>query len=59
VLGGDPVRMITGERAISETLYNQIVEKYGLDEPFYVQYAHYMSDLVHGTWVSRTRRADR
>jgi len=48
VVGGDPVRMITGERAISETLYNQIVERYGLDEPFYVQYATYLNDLVHG-----------
>jgi ABC-type dipeptide/oligopeptide/nickel transport system permease component len=48
VIGGDPVRMITGEKAISETLYNQIVEKYGLDKPFYIQYYRYMSDLVHG-----------
>ncbi|OFW58125.1 MAG: ABC transporter permease, partial [Actinobacteria bacterium RBG_16_64_13] len=48
VLGGDPVRMITGERAISETLYNQIVEKNGLDKPFYVQYYRYMSKLLQG-----------
>ena len=48
VVGGDPIRMITGERAISETLYNQLVEKYGLDRPFYVQYGKYLSDLVQG-----------
>jgi ABC-type dipeptide/oligopeptide/nickel transport system permease component len=48
VLGGDPVRMITGEKAISETLYNQIVKENGLDKPFYVQYWRYLSDLVHG-----------
>ena len=48
VIGGDPVRMITGEKAISETLYNQIVQKYGLDKPVYVQYYRYLSDLVHG-----------
>ncbi len=48
VIGGDPVRMITGEKAISETLYNQIVERYGLDKPFYVQYGRYMADLVQG-----------
>jgi len=48
VIGGDPVRMITGEKAISETLYNQIVEKYSLDKPFYVQYYRYLSDLVQG-----------
>lgn len=48
VIGGDPVRMITGEKAISETLYNQIVERHGLDKPFYVQYGKYMVDLVQG-----------
>lgn len=48
VIGGDPIRMITGERAISETLYNQIVERHGLDKPFYVQYYRYLTDLVHG-----------
>jgi ABC-type dipeptide/oligopeptide/nickel transport system permease component len=48
VLGGDPVRMITGEKAISETLYNQIVKENGLDKPVYVQYWRYLSDLVHG-----------
>ncbi len=48
LLGGDPVRMITGEKAISETLYNQIVEDHGLDKPGYVQYGLYMRDLFHG-----------
>ena len=38
VLPGDPVRMITGERAITEALYNQIVKENGLDKPLYVQY---------------------
>jgi ABC-type dipeptide/oligopeptide/nickel transport system permease component len=48
VLPGDPVRMITGEKAISETLYNQIVEKYGLDKPLIVQYKNYFVNLVQG-----------
>ncbi len=48
ILSGDPVRMITGERAISETLYNQIVEENGLDKPVYVQYWRYLTALVHG-----------
>lgn len=48
VLGGDPVRMITGEKAISETLYNQIVQKHGLDKPIYEQYWRYLSGLVQG-----------
>jgi ABC-type dipeptide/oligopeptide/nickel transport system permease component len=48
VLGGDPVRMITGEKAISETLYNQIVKTHGLDKPVYEQYWRYLRDLVRG-----------
>lgn len=48
ILPGDPVRMITGEKAISETLYNQIVEEYGLDKPIYVQYVRYLGNLVQG-----------
>lgn len=48
ILPGDPIRMITGERAISETLYNQIVEKYGLDKPIYVQYGRYLTNLAQG-----------
>lgn len=48
ILPGDPVRMITGEKAISETLYNQIVEKYGLDKPLVVQYGNYMGNLLRG-----------
>ena len=48
ILPGDPVKMITGERAISETLYNQIVENHGLDKPIYVQYGRYLGNLVQG-----------
>ncbi len=48
ILPGDPVRMITGEKAISEDLYNQIVERYGLDDPLIVQYFNYLGGLLHG-----------
>lgn len=48
LLGGDPVRMLTGERAISETLYNEVVERYGLDLPWYEQYVNYMGGIFQG-----------
>jgi len=48
VLPGDPVRMITGERAISDTLRQQIVEKHGLDQPLLVQYRMYVTNLLQG-----------
>jgi ABC-type dipeptide/oligopeptide/nickel transport system permease component len=48
ILPGDPVRMITGEKAISAELYEQIVERYGLDDPLIVQYFNYLGDLFQG-----------
>ena len=48
VVPGDPIRMIAGEKAVPEAIYLQIVERYHLDEPIYVQYGYYMSDLLHG-----------
>jgi len=48
VLPGDPVRMITGERAISPELYQQVVEENGLDQPIWKQYLMYVGDLLHG-----------
>ena len=48
VLPGDPVRMITGERAISDELYQQVIEENGLDQPIWKQYLIYVGDLLHG-----------
>jgi ABC-type dipeptide/oligopeptide/nickel transport system permease component len=48
VIPGDPVRMITGERAITQVLYDQVVKDNGLDKPIYVQYWRYLSNLVQG-----------
>ena len=46
VLPGDPIKLITGEKQISEELYQQIVERYGLDQPIYVQYYRYVTGLL-------------
>jgi ABC-type dipeptide/oligopeptide/nickel transport system permease component len=48
ILPGDPIRLITGEKAISPTLYNELVEKYGLNDPLIVQYKDYLVALAHG-----------
>lgn len=48
IVPGDPVRMITGERAVSEEVRQAVTEKFGLDEPIYVQYVKYMEGLLHG-----------
>lgn len=48
VLPGDPIKLITGEKVISEELYKQIVEKNGLDKPVTVQYARYLGGVLQG-----------
>jgi ABC-type dipeptide/oligopeptide/nickel transport system permease component len=48
VVPGDPVKMITGERAISPAVYNQIRAEYGFDKPLPVQYVMYLNRLLHG-----------
>jgi len=48
IVPGDPIRMIAGERAVPEHIYQQIVERNHLDQPLRVQYGYYMWDLLHG-----------
>ena len=48
VLPGDPIRMITGERAISEELRAELVDRYGLDQPLHIQYVRYLESLLQG-----------
>src|ERR671919_1806912 len=44
----DPVRALAGETPVSEATRARLVEQYHLDQPFLVQYAHYMRGLVTG-----------
>jgi ABC-type dipeptide/oligopeptide/nickel transport system permease component len=41
---GNPFR--TSERAIPESIQQNLEEKYGLDDPWYVQYANYVKGVV-------------
>ena len=47
VLPADPVRQIAGRSATAETVQN-IREQLGLDQPFVVQYARYLGNLLQG-----------
>ena len=59
ILPGDPVKLITGERAISPALYNQVVKENALDKPLWYQYGRGPDDLSSGrtytTGVCRAR----
>jgi peptide/nickel transport system permease protein len=46
VLPGDPTYSITGPIA-SKELIEQTRHQYGFDQPLYVQYWHYVGDVVH------------
>jgi peptide/nickel transport system permease protein len=44
---GDPARTMLGQHATEKEL-NEIREKYGLDEPIYIQYGIWLNDVLHG-----------
>jgi len=44
---GDPARTIAGERA-SPQVIKEITQKYGLDQPAYIQYGIWLKQALHG-----------
>ncbi|MGY1742459.1 MULTISPECIES: ABC transporter permease [unclassified Blastococcus] len=47
-LPGDPVAALGGDRALPPAVEAQIRQDFNLDDPFFVQYAKYIGDLVQG-----------
>jgi oligopeptide transport system permease protein len=45
---GDPIRALAGERPLSESAYNVMVERYNLNDPFLVQYGKYVAGVFRG-----------
>lgn len=43
--GADPIQMRFGERTPPPEVKAQLIEQYGLDQPWYVQYGKYLADL--------------
>lgn len=50
LMPGDPVAALTGARPLPESTVQQIRLAYRLDDPFLVQYGHYMWGLVQGNF---------
>ena len=48
VLPGDPVRALFGIGRPNPLIAAEIRERFHLDEPYIVQYGHYLWDLLHG-----------
>ena len=47
MIPGDPARLLAGDRASNE-MVEHIREQLGLNQPLYVQFFRYVSDLLHG-----------
>jgi peptide/nickel transport system permease protein len=48
LIPGDPVEVMLGEERYDRTQYEILRQKMGLDEPLYVQYAHWLGRVVQG-----------
>jgi oligopeptide transport system permease protein len=47
-IASDPLQALAGERPLSESQRAQLTLQYRLDQPFLVQYGHYMKGLLTG-----------
>lgn len=48
LIPGDPVEALSGERGMSPERYQRILSEFGLDRPLYLQYFHYLWNVIHG-----------
>jgi oligopeptide transport system permease protein len=48
LLPGDPVAALGGDRPVSPAVAAQLRAQYHLDDPFAMQYAHYLGGILHG-----------
>jgi ABC-type dipeptide/oligopeptide/nickel transport system permease component len=54
-MAGDPVAVYVTSEKLTEAQILKIVKAHHLDEPLYIQYWYYLSDLLHGDWgISRS-----
>jgi oligopeptide transport system permease protein len=48
LLPGDPLAALGGDRPLSPAVAAQLRAQYHLDEPFWLQYLHYLGGMAHG-----------
>ncbi len=48
LLPGDPVAALGGDRPVTPAVAAQLRAQYHLDDPFLVQYLHYLAGILHG-----------
>jgi peptide/nickel transport system permease protein/oligopeptide transport system permease protein len=45
---GDPIRAIAGDKPMPDSVRQQLIQQYHLDEPFLVQYWYYITGVLQG-----------
>jgi oligopeptide transport system permease protein len=55
---GDPIRALSGDKPISKSVYEELQNRYHLNDPFLVQYGKYMAGLVQGDFGQSFRGRD-
>ena len=48
LLPGDPIAALAGDRPLSPAVAAQLRAQYHLNDPFLLQYLHYLGGIVHG-----------
>jgi dipeptide transport system permease protein len=48
LIPGDPILVMAGERGVSAERYAELAERFGYDQPLYVQYFDYVINLLRG-----------
>jgi dipeptide transport system permease protein len=48
LIPGDPIEVMVGERNLDPVMHADALHRLGLDQPLYLQYAHYLQNLAHG-----------
>jgi dipeptide transport system permease protein len=48
LLPGDPILLLAGERTIAPARYQELLERFGFDQPIWRQYLTYLGQLLHG-----------
>ena len=48
LLPGDPIKLMAGERGMSDERYARLAEQFGYDQPLPVQYWNYLTGILQG-----------
>ena len=48
IMPGDPIRALSGDKPLAPEVVQALQERYHLDEPFYKQYAIYITNVMQG-----------